>query len=264
MKPSPPTFPLRVPFKWLGLALLLPAFVVTSVLLSLLPLGARLRRAGRARNVSFFSSLALSLFGVRVRVKHRERLGRESGGRLVIANHVSYVDVLVLSSLSPMIFITSVEMKHTPLLGRLATWGGSLFVERRRPAGLRQEIDEIARALQDGFSVVLFPEGTTSNGERVHPFKRSLFNAAVHAGASLLPLCLRYTAVNGTTPTRSSRDSLFYYGGVPFSSHFPRFLSLRSVDAELHVLKRIAVEDGASRKDLAALTHDCISKAYLC
>jgi hypothetical protein len=50
---------------------------------------------------------------------------------------------------------------------------------------------------------------------------------------------------------------------VPFSAHFPRFLSLRSVDAELHVLKRIAVENGASRKDLAALTHDCISKAYL-
>jgi 1-acyl-sn-glycerol-3-phosphate acyltransferase len=263
MKNAQRSFPFRVLFKWSGMVLVILAFVATGLVLSLLPLTRRLRRKARARTTSFFSVIALAVCGVHVGVHHRERLGRGPHGRLVVANHVSYVDVLVLASLSPMVFITSVEMKHTPLLGLLASWGGSLFVERRRPAGLRKEIDEIARVLREGISVVLFPEGTTSNGERVHPFKRSLFDSAVAAGVSILPLCLRYTAVNGEALVRTNRDSLFYYGGITFFAHVPRFLALRSIDAELFVLKRIAVESGTTRKDLAAMAHDSISKAYV-
>jgi 1-acyl-sn-glycerol-3-phosphate acyltransferase len=262
MKNAPLSFPFRA-LKWSGMVLVVLLFVATGLALALLPLSKVQRRAVRTRTTSFFSGVALSICGVRVRVHHRERLAQGRQGRLIVANHVSYVDVLVLSSLSPMVFITSVEMKHTPLLGLLASWGGSLFVERRRPAGLRREIDEIAGALKEGASVMLFPEGTTSNGERVHTFKRSLFDAALAAGVPVLPLCLRYTSINGEAVTRSNRDSLFYYGGVTFSEHIPRFLATRSCDAEVFVLKRIAGEGTAGRKELAGMAHDSISKAYL-
>jgi 1-acyl-sn-glycerol-3-phosphate acyltransferase len=234
------------------MVLVVLAFVATGLVVTLLPVNKRLRRDVRARTTSFFSIVALALCGIDVRVHHRERLAPSPLGRLVVANHVSYVDVLVLSSIAPMVFITSVEMKHTPLLGLLASWGGSLFVERRRPAGLKQEIEQIARVLREGASVVLFPEGTTSNGERVHPFKRSLFDAALAAGA-----------INGEPLTRANRDNLFYHGGITFSEHVPRFLGLRSVDVELLVLRRIPVESGTTRKDLAAMAHEAISKAYL-
>jgi 1-acyl-sn-glycerol-3-phosphate acyltransferase len=256
------TISLRVLLKWLGSLLLLLAYLVPSGLLSLLPLSSRARRALRVRVSSFFAGLALALFGVRVHTKYREHPNVAHPGRLVIANHVSYVDVLVLATLMPSVFITSIELKNTPLLGMLTRFAGSLFVERRRPAGLKQEIEDIADVLAQGFTVVLFPEGTTSNGDRVHPFKKSLFDSAVSAGADIVPLCLRYTRIDRQALSPSSRDRLFYYGEVSFMEHFPRFLSLRSVEVEVIPLKIIKARDHASRKEIAALAHDVVSNAY--
>ncbi len=255
-------YTLTVVRKWCGIIVLLLPFAAVSLALGLVPLGPRLRRAARARTCTFFARLALGLLGVRVHIKHQERLREHRTGRLVVANHVSYVDILVLSSLSPLVFITSVEMKHTPLLGRLAVWGGSLFVERRRPHGLKQEIDEISQVLAHGFSVVLFPEGTTSNGDRVHPFKRALFDAAVSADVDVLPLCVRYTAIDGAPLSQENRDELFYYGGARFSEHFPRFLALRAVEAEVQVLGTIKVQHDLSRKQLAVRAHESVCSAY--
>jgi 1-acyl-sn-glycerol-3-phosphate acyltransferase len=172
------------------------------------------------------------------------------------------VDVLVLSALLPSVFITSLELKNTPLLGLLAGFGGSLFVDRRRPAGLKQEVEEIARVLKQGFSVVLFPEGTTSNGDRVQPFKRSLFDSAVLAGVDILPVCIRYQSINGQPVSPANRDGLFYYGGIAFTRHFPRFLALTSVVADPVPLKAIRPAEHSSRKELAAAAHELISTAY--
>ncbi len=150
-----------------GTILFLIAYLLTSCFISILPVSGKSRRAMRIRNASFFSRLALALFGIRVQVDHGERLHSNSGGRLIVSNHLSYVDVLIISSLMPSIFITSVELKRTFLLGALARLSGCLFVERRKFSGLKQEIGDITRALGQGFSVVLFPEGTTSNGDCV-------------------------------------------------------------------------------------------------
>jgi 1-acyl-sn-glycerol-3-phosphate acyltransferase len=245
-----------------GSVLIVAAYLLVSGVLTVFPLPSRTRRSVRIRTTSFFSRAALGLFGVRVRSRHPERLQSKAKGLLIIANHVSYVDVLVLSAMVPAVFITSIELKKDGLLGMLARFGGSLFVERRSPAGLKREIGDIAQVLQQGFPVVLFPEGTTSNGERVLPFKNSFFDSAVSAGADILPLCLKYTQVNGVPLSPLLGDSLFYYGGIRFTSHFPRFLSLRSVHAEVTPLKRISAHKGASRKELAAAAHAGISAAY--
>jgi 1-acyl-sn-glycerol-3-phosphate acyltransferase len=242
--------------------LLLIGYLLTSCLVSILPVTGKFRRALRIRDSSFFSKLAIALFGIRVQVNHRERLRTNNSGCLVVSNHLSYIDVLIISSLLPSVFITSVELKHTFLLGMLARLSGCLFVERRKPLRLKQEINDITRVLDQGFSVVLFPEGTTSNGDRVHPFKKSLFDAAVSARAGILPLRLRYTKVNGKALTPRNRDSVFYYGGVTFFRHFPRLLSLKSVEVNVLPLKAIEVRAHASRKELAAETHTLISAAY--
>jgi len=254
------TYPLRALFKRLAILLLLLAYVASSAVSFLLPSGAR--RDFCIRNTSLFSKIALVLFGVHVDKRHEECFRGGQGGRLIVVNHISYVDVLVLSSLLPSVFITSVELKHTRLLGLLARFGGSLFVERRRPADLKQEIDDIARVLKQGFPVVLFPEGTTSNGDRVHLFKRSLFDAAIQSGTDILPVCLKYRRINGQAVSHLNRDDLYYYGGVRFSDHFPRFLSLRSVDVQVTPLKAVKALPHSSRKELAWETHEAISKAY--
>lgn len=253
----------RVLLKWSGILLIVLVYLLVSGLLTVLPLPSRARRSVRIRTTASFSGLALMLFNVKVDTRHRERLSPGARrGRLVISNHVSYIDVLVLSALFPSVFITSVELKNTPLLGVLAVFGGSLFVDRRRPSGLKREVEEITRVLKQGFTVVLFPEGTTSNGDRVQPFKRSLFDAAVSAGVVILPLCIRYRSINEEPVSPENRDSLFYYGGAAFAMHFPRFLALRSVKTEVVPLEAINPQDHASRKEVAAAAQEAISKAY--
>jgi 1-acyl-sn-glycerol-3-phosphate acyltransferase len=252
---------LRVTLKLLGGLPLLISYLVISAALTVLTPSRRKKRL-LVRNASLFARVTLKLLGIRVHVKHPELLHKSSGGHLVIANHLSYVDVLVMSSLMPAVFITSVEMKHTLLLGTLAKFGGSIFVERRKASGLKKEIESIAHVLDQGFSVVLFPEGTTSNGERVQPFKNSLFASAIKAKSDILPFCLRYTKVNNRHITIDSRDSVFYYGGMTFCGHLSRLLTLRSVDLEVRPLETIRVHAHASRKELAARAYSAISSTY--
>jgi 1-acyl-sn-glycerol-3-phosphate acyltransferase len=245
-----------------GTVLFLIAYFLTSCFMSIFPLSGKLRRALRIQNASFFSKVALAMFGIRVHVDHCEQLHANRGGRLVVSNHLSYIDVLIISSILPSIFITSEELKHTIVLGTLARLSGCIFVERRKPSRLKQEIHEISRALSQGFSVVLFPEGGTSNGDCVQQFKNSLFDAAVSAGADVLPLCLRYTKINGESVTIGNRDAVFYYGGVTFFRHLPRLLSQKSIDVDILPLQTIAAHAAVSRKELAAQAHDAISTTY--
>ena len=248
--------------KVLGIAPLLIAYVLVAGVLVILPAGARLRRTFQINTSSFFSRLVLVLLGIHVHAKHCERLWTSDGSLLIVANHVSYIDVLVLASLAPSVFVTSKELGGTIFLGMLARLGGSMFVERRKASGLKHEIAMIARVLEAGFPVALFPEGTTSNGERIQPFKKSLFDAAVKAGADILPVCLRYTRVNGARITAANRDAVFYYGGTTFFQHFLRLLSLTTVEVEVTPLKLIRAQDIGSRKECAAQAHGAISAAY--
>ena len=181
---------MRTLLKGAGLIPLLLLYLLLSGVICLLPVHQKTKRGAAIRTTSGFARVVLFLLNVRVRVKHGERL-RETGDiRLIVSNHLSYIDVLVISSLVPSVFITSVELKNTALLGTLARLSGSIFVERRRPSGLKREIEDIAFALGQGMPVVLFPEGTTSNGDRVQPFKNSLFDAAVLTRADIVPICL--------------------------------------------------------------------------
>ncbi len=248
--------------KLLGIVPLLILYILFAGALALLPTGERLRRAIQIKNTSFASRIMLWLLGIRVQVRHPERLHEGRRGRLIVANHVSYVDVLVIASLIPSVFITSVELGSTLFLGMLARLGGSMFVERRKTSGLKGEIAMIARVLDDRFPVTLFPESTTSNGDRVQPFRNSLFEAAVAAGTDILPICLRYTKIDDKAPTARERDAVFYYGGMTFSRHVPKLLSLKSVAVDVIPLKDIKVYAHASRKELAAAAHAAISTAY--
>lgn len=253
---------MRSLLKWFGLAALLATFGLSSIIICLIPAGRATKRSPAIGIVSFLAGLMLSVLGIRVQARHQDRLQKTGNPKLLVANHVSYIDVLALASLAPGVFITSVELKNTVLLGTLARLSGSLFVERRKPAGLKREIQEIARVLGEGTPVVLFPEGTTSNGDTVKQFKNSLFDAAIMAQAEIVPVHLRYTRVNGQRLTTRNRDLVFYYGGAAFLKHFARLLTLRSIDVEILPLKPIPVNAGDSRKDLAAAAHKAISAAH--
>ena len=264
-KSTEPDLPhkLRTRSKWLGIGMLFFCYLVISGLVSLVPLTGKARRGLATRISSFHARLILMVLNVRVTVKHAERLHTGSEVRLIISNHLSYVDIFIIASLLPSVFITSVELKHTPLLGTIARFAGCLFVERRKATGLKKEIEAVAEVLKQGFPVILFPEGTTSSGDHVMQFKNSLFDAAIQTHADIIPLCLRYTQVNGEPITHHTRDSVYFYGSMTYSEHVPRLMALKSVEVEILPLKHMKTHAEDSRKTLAAITHDAINTAYL-
>lgn len=255
---------MRILIKSIAVFLLLSLYALVSLGIMAVPASGARRLERLTGNSSFFARLGLRVLGVRVHVRRLKRKGirRRRTNYLIISNHVSYVDILVVASLLPSVFITSVELKQTFPLSLFAWLGGCLFVERRSPAGLKREIGEIATVLALGTSVALFPEGTTSNGDTVRPFKNSLITAAITTGTGLLPVCLRYRAANGRPVDLTNRDSLYYYGGTTFFQHLPRLLALRSIDVECVIMRPIATHQRQSRKDLATQAHQMISAAY--
>lgn len=243
---------------------LLLLYSAVSLVLMALPLAGPRKRMLLCENTSFFARRVLRVLNVHVTARRVRWTGirRRKKNYLVLSNHVSYVDILVLASRMPSVFITSVELRHTFPLGLLARFGGSIFVERRSPAGLKAEIAAVSEVLRQGLSVVLFPEGTTSDGETVRPFKSALLTAAIDTGTNLLPVCLRYTRVDRRSIDRHTRDTVFYHGGTGFFEHAPRLLALKSVSVELLLQRPLSLHRHRTRKELAARAHEVISAAY--
>jgi len=203
----------------------------------------------------------LWIMGVSVSIKHIHEYPKGQGFMLV-ANHVSYLDILVLYALAPFRFITSVEVQRDWFLGTLCTLGGCLFVERRNRVKLQREIKIVAENLKQGINVVLFPEGTTSNGSTVLRFKATLMESAVLAGAPILPLCLNYTHINGQPISDEFSDKVYWYGDMTFFPHLVGLLSLRSIKIDLKVLAPIPISKSSTRKALADEAHRSITHCH--
>lgn len=113
--------------------------------------------------------------------------------QMLVANHVSWLDVMVLHALCPQArFVAKAEVKHWPLIGRLVAGAQTFFVDRTRPRQTSEAVDAIAGALVNGATVAVFPEGTTGNGQAVLPFRPSLLQAALSARVAIRPVALRY------------------------------------------------------------------------
>ncbi|MGW4204735.1 lysophospholipid acyltransferase family protein [Streptomyces sp. NPDC004726] len=155
---------------------------------------ARARRL-RHRAVRRWTRTLLRALGVRVRIVGRayEGAGRPyDGAALVVANHVSWLDIPLIAAVLPGRMLAKSEIGRWPLLGPLAARGGTLFVERDRLRTLPGTVREMASALMDGSRVVAFPEGSTWCGREQGPFRHAVFQAALDAGTDVRPLRITY------------------------------------------------------------------------
>jgi len=242
-----------------GFILLVVTFLSISFAVDLLVRKERSKRAWFSRISSFYMRMALAVLGVHVKVINPERLvpGR---GSFMVCNHLSYIDVFAIFSNVPAVFVANSELEEAFLLGTIIKYSGGVFIERRGRARLLEDMERITGMLDLGLNVVLFPEGTTSDGSGVSLFKSSFLAAA--EGREVLPLCIKYKSVNGRSITRETSPLVYYYGETTFFEHFFRFMGLRSVAAELTVLKPIDTR-GLSRKDIAHIAQSEISASYL-
>jgi 1-acyl-sn-glycerol-3-phosphate acyltransferase len=152
-----------------------------------------------------------------------------AGPKLVVANHVSWLDIVVIHAVCPHArFVSKAVVREWPLIGRLVTGAGTLMVDRNRRRDTTRALDAMVQALQKGDSVALFPEGTTSDGAQVLEFHSSLLHSAVVAQVPVQPVALRYCELGQTLS-----PSIPYIGTTSFVESLWRICKARQVAVTL-------------------------------
>lgn len=210
--------------------------------------------------VSFHSSMILTILQVEVNIRNGTRLiGIENS--LIVSNHLSYIDVLVLAATLPSCFVTSREIKKSFFLGQIVTLAGCLFVDRKNKSNLKGEINELRQALLGGLNVTIFPEATSTDGSEVMRFKRPLFESAIATARPILPLTINYTNISNEIVGAHNRDIVCWYGAMEFFPHFLKLLNQTSITVEVQVHEPFYPKLLASM-DLAMKSHQIISQSY--
>lgn len=207
---------------------------VTAALLPLQCVSLLLRLPTRRSIPLLYHRILCRLLGVRVRMVGAP----PRGPRLIAANHVSWLDIVVISAIAPVVFVAKREVGTWPVFGLLAKLQRSVFVDRERRQKTPAANREIAGRLAAGDLVVLFAEATSGDGNRVLPFRSSLIGAAAAApappgpaGSMIQPLSIAYVALDGLPLCRAQRPLVAWYGAMDLLPHLGTLLRRGAVDA---------------------------------
>ncbi len=215
---------------------------------------------GKARLPMLFHRGLSRALGIRIVTHGVQARGR---GVLFVSNHVSWSDVPVLGAKIRAAFVAKSEVGEWGLVGWLATLARTVYVERARRATTGEQRDSIAHRLAAGDSIILFPEGTNSDGVDVLPFKSSLFAVADGLPDTLVqPVTIAYTRVNGMPVTRERLPDLAWIGDTELMPHAMAFMALGRVKAEIIFHPPVRAGDFADRKALARHCETVIAHGY--
>lgn len=205
--------------------------------------------AARARWLQRTCRRALRALGVRCRA-----VGRPGAGELIVANHLGYLDILVLGAARPVVFVAKREVRTWPVFGWFARQAGTRFVDRERRGDVARVAAEFAPAVAAGLSVVVFPEGTSSDGRTVLPFKSSLLAPAVAQGWSVVPVALGYAVPAG----HDAATAVCWWGDMRLGPHLRQLCGLPRIAATAAWGE--AEPAAADRKALAATLHGRVTR----
>ncbi len=219
------------------------------------------QRRELAKNISFYARKVTDFLNIKVITKGNiPDFSKQNF--LIVSNHLTYIDIPVLSSIAPSCYVTSVEVKETPFLGEICKMGACVFVERRNKKNIKNEIHEITDSLENGINVTIFPEATSTNGEEVIRFRRPLYNAALFSETPILPVTINYIQADANPIDLSNRDNIFWYGDMPFFPHLMRFLSYKEVRVELTYHDPIPVQKDSVLESLVNQSHRAVSEVF--
>ena len=215
-----------------------------------------------ARTLRFYWKGICWFAGIRV-VTHGTMT--EKSPVLFVANHISYFDIAVLGRTLLASFIAKSEVARWPALGILSKLGRTLFIVRQRGRSAEQR-DEILERMKRNDSLIVFPEGTSSDGNRVLPFKSALFSVAEtridDAPVLVQPVSVAYTRLDGLPVCYEWRSFFAWYGDMELASHVWNMLGLAgTVDVDVIFHAPVSMSDFSSRKEMAAYCHTCIADA---
>ena len=178
----------------------------------------------------------------------------ENSPVFVVANHISWLDVVIVASVLPVSFLSKSEIRKWPVIGTLAFKGGTLFIRRGSKYGVIEAVNLMRERLSSGHSVASFPEGTTSEGASVLPFHPRLFAAAIETKSIVQPVALCYPHIHGVNPI------VPYVRNSNLVMHAIRIMCAKRTAAEITLCEPIPC-DGRLRKQLAQLARNAITEA---
>ncbi len=221
-------------------------------------LAVRLNLPLRRRIPPFYHRTFCRLLGARITV-----LGTPlKGAVLIAANHSGWLDIPVLTSIQAVSFIAKEEVSGWPLFGLLARLQETIFVQRNARSKVAGDRDRIRERLLSGDALVIFPEGTSTDGNRVRPFKSSLFGAAelpltedaahhiVHPRVQ--PVSVAYVGLHGIPMGRENRPFFAWYGDMDLVTHLWTAIGLGPIDVIVEFHRPLTIDEAGGRKQLAA------------
>lgn len=210
--------------------------------------------SGREQRIKAWSAKLLKLCGVQVTI--RKTTGEAPPKtELIVANHVSWLDIFVVNSLQPCRFVAKSDIRDWPLIGWLCDKAGTIFIARGRQRDVRRIYEGLVASIHAGERIAFFPEGTTSVQGEILPFHANLFEAAIEAKAPIQPYALRYTDASGNLHPATE-----FVGDMTFAQSVIAILKSNGIKAELMILPVIDSGD-AHRRELAGTARDSIGSA---
>lgn len=174
---------------------------------------------------------------------------------MLVANHVSWLDIYLLNAVCPVRFVSKVEVRSWPVVGWLASRTGTLFIDRAKRHDTARVNSEMSAVLCNGGCLGVFPEGTTSNGSLLRPFHASLLQPAVHSQSQVWPAAIRYTHADGSLNMAPA-----FVDDLTFAASLSMILSQAVIYAELEFLPPIEAH-GKARRELARDAEYAIASA---
>ncbi len=200
--------------------------------------------AGRERRIKCWSSQLIAICGVRVEIRY-DAGATPAPKALIVANHVSWLDIFVINSLHPCRFVAKSDIRDWPLLGWLSAQAGTIFITRGRVRDVRRIFEGLVASIHAGEHVAFFPEGTTAPQGKILPFHANLFEAAIDANVPVQPYAVRYVDVQGNL-----HEAADFIGDMTFVQSMITISRARHITAQLILLPVIETA-GAHRRDLA-------------
>lgn len=220
-----------------------------------MPIANRFLRLGL---IQWWCKRLLTCLNIKVEVTGLPPNNLKTHGVMLVANHISWIDIHAINSLLPVRFIAKMEIKSWPLFGYLVAKSGTIFINRTQRKDTLRVVDIATEALKSEDNLCFFPEGTTTEGDTVLPFKSSILACAINAKATVIPMAIRYPLPNNELNRKAA-----YADETTLIESIGAYLCMQEPRVQITFLDPIENTDTLTRQELGKLTESRIKEAVL-
>lgn len=204
----------------------------------------------RSKLIQIWSRTLLSIFKIRLTIHGNHQLLSDRQSALLVSNHISWIDIHVINTVSPVIFVAKSDVASWPIFGWIAKRIGTIFIVREKISDIKRVLNLMAKYLISPKKVCIFPEGTSTDGKAVLTFRSNLFQAAINSKARVIPICITYKEQGRYS------DITAFIGEMGLIDSIKKMLKSSNMEVHVHILEPLSDID--SRQELSDRAHQSI------